>query len=179
MGGQLHLKQSHPGRGSTFVFTISGGPFDGELDYDVSDARAASATQPFETQAVPNLSGKKVLVVEDSEDNQLLISRYLSAVGMQVEIAGNGIEGLRKVDKNIYDLVLLDIQMPDMDGHEVARNLRQKGFSKPIIALTAHALKHDRDKAFASGFSEYLTKPINRQILLKTLSKRLSAHDLH
>ncbi|HMN67859.1 MAG TPA: response regulator [Bdellovibrionales bacterium] len=121
-----------------------------------------------------------VLVVEDSEDNQTLLSHYLRAMGLDVDIAGDGLEGLAKAEKDIYDLVVMDIQMPGMDGHATAQALRAKGFSKPIIALTAHAFKEDRDKAMASGFNDYLTKPINRTLLMQALTKRLKMpSDLH
>lgn len=180
LGGDLRLQTSHVGHGSTFVFTIDAGPFEGDLTVD---ARSGASLQVEEPRGVKReeaaFNGKRVLVVEDSEDNQLLISRYLAAVGIAVDLASNGFEGMEKAQHNDYDLVLLDIQMPGLDGHQVARNLRERGFAKPIIALTAHAFKEDREKAFASGFNEYLTKPINRSVLLKTLGQRLSSPVVH
>jgi len=180
LGGDLSLQSSHVGRGSTFAFTISAGTFEGDMVMDSTSAAAPtvpqSAAQP---EGHEEFAGKKVLVIEDSEDNQMLISRYLTAVGIQVEVASNGFEGIEKAESANYDLLVLDIQMPGMDGHQVARTLREKGFAQPIIALTAHAFKEDRERAFRSGFNEYLTKPINRVVLLKTLGHRLGSPALH
>ena len=125
------------------------------------------------------LKGKRVLLVEDSEDNQVLIARFLGAAGMHVEVAGNGREGIDKAQSGQYDLIVMDIQMPGVDGHEAARTLRRFGYDKPIIALTAHALKEDKERAYANGFSEYLTKPIDPSVLIQTLEERLSVAELH
>lgn len=181
LGGDLTLQASDAGHGCTFLFTVAAGTFDGEL---MSDAKSSSVgpsvPQPFENaQDREVFEGKRVLLIEDSEDNQTLIKHYLSAVGIQVEVANNGFDGLEKIAGGEYDLIVLDIQMPGMDGHEVAKNLREQGYSQPIIALTAHAFKEEREKAFRNGFNEYLTKPINRMMLLKTLSNRLGSPALH
>ncbi|MGE3681391.1 MAG: ATP-binding protein [Bdellovibrionales bacterium] len=179
LGGELYLKESRVGAGSTFAFSIDSGPFEGELVGSGRQAGGKRKVLPGPAIELSNLSGKRILVVEDSEDNQLLIQRYLTAVGVQVELASNGAEGVEKASSQGYDLVVMDIQMPGMDGHQAARILRQSGFSKPIVALTAHAFKEDRDRALASGFDEYLTKPINRLSLLKTLDQQLSGPTLH
>lgn len=144
-----------------------------------SDLAMAAMEMPCENDTENHLEGKRILVVEDSEDNQLLIASYLSAAGVSVDLAKDGFEGIEKAKRQDYDLVVMDIQMPGMDGHEAARNLRSSGFTKPIIALTAHAFKEDREKAIACGFSDYLTKPINRIVLLRTLGQKVSAPQLH
>ncbi len=166
LGGSLVLSRSEVGRGSTFICSVPCGELEAELA-DMSEARNDSSDEL-------HLGGKKVLLVEDSEDNQILISHYLSAAGLSVEVARNGREGIEKARRQRFDLVVMDIQMPGMDGHEAARRLRAEGFKKPIIALTANAFKEDRDRAFESGFSEYLTKPVNRTLLLRTLDQRLA-----
>lgn len=180
LGGDLTLTSSQPGSGSTFTFVLGAGTFEGEL---VEEGRAVTNPPILSTFDRADdrevFEGKKILLIEDSEDNQTLIKHYLTAVGLQVEVANNGFDGLAKVEKGDYDLIVLDIQMPGMDGHQVAKSLRDHGFSRPIIALTAHAFKEDRDKAFRHGFNEYLTKPINRVVLLKTLSQRLGSSALH
>jgi CheY-like chemotaxis protein len=119
----------------------------------------------------------KVLVVEDSIENQILVSRYLKSSGAWIEIAGNGEEGVQKVFSGAYDVVLMDIQMPIMDGFRATTLLREKGFTQPIFALTAHAFQEERDRALRSGFSGYLTKPINKIQLLQALEDvRLAMH---
>jgi PAS domain S-box-containing protein len=180
LGGDLILASSQLGQGSTFTFTVSGGTFDGELIGEGKSGSGKPVTSPSaHSENHEVFEGKKILLIEDSEDNQTLIKHYLTAVGLQVDVANNGFDGLEKVDKDHYDLIVLDIQMPGMDGHQVARSLREQGFSRPIVALTAHAFKEDREKAFQNGFNEYLTKPINRVALLKTLGQRLNSAELH
>ncbi len=119
------------------------------------------------------LIGRRILLVEDSEDNQFLIKHYLSLAGAEVHVASDGQQGLQKSRSVQFDLIIMDIQMPGIDGHEATRRLREEGFDKPIVALTAHALKEDRDLALACGASDYLTKPIDRFVLLKVLSESL------
>lgn len=120
-----------------------------------------------------DLSGKLILIVEDSEDNQFLISHYLRAARAEVEIASNGVIGLQKARVTQYDLIVMDIQMPGLDGHAVTRTLRQEGFAMPVIALTAHAVSDERQKAIESGFDHYLTKPIDRSAFIQAVGKCL------
>ncbi len=117
------------------------------------------------------LDSLKVLLVEDSEDNQWLISLYLQAEGAQVKFANNGLEGVQLAlsDEN-FDIILMDIQMPIMDGHSAVKKLRRTQFTKPIIALTAHAMKEEHEKCIESGFNAFLTKPIQKDLLIKMLS---------
>jgi len=102
-----------------------------------------------------------VLVVEDSEDNQLLIRHLLAAKGMYVEFASNGVDGIRKALGSDFDVVLMDIQMPVLDGLSAARQLRRSGYKKPIVALSAHAMKEDHSKSLAAGCDGHMTKPIS------------------
>lgn len=169
LGGDLRLESSVEGEGSVFAFELAAGEFDGEWACEgVPSAVAPTSLGPPKSR--PNrLQGKRVLVVEDSEDNQVLISRYLSIAGMIVDIAGNGLDGVSKARNGNYDLIVMDIQMPGLDGHGAAKQLRQSGCTVPIVALTAHAFKDERDRALANGFNDYLTKPINRGQLIKAL----------
>ena len=174
LGGDLYLRASVEGRGSVFVCEIDAGPFEGELAPAVTeDARAELGATDEAVADGRGLEGKRVLVVEDSEDNRFLISRYLTLAGVSVDLASNGLEGLEKASAARYDLIILDIQMPELDGHQTVRRLRASGCRLPIVALTAHAFKDERERALANGFNEYLTKPINRGLLLKTLGQRL------
>jgi two-component system, sensor histidine kinase len=115
-----------------------------------------------------------VLVVEDSEDNQLLVRLYLTRMGMNVDFAQNGREGVEQATERHYDLVLMDMQMPVMDGYRATQLLREKGYVKPIIALTAHAMKDDRDRCLKVGCDAYLTKPIDSSALYSTLAEYIS-----
>ena len=105
--------------------------------------------------------GQKVLYIEDNPDNVLLVRRALEARGYVFLWAPNGLKGLEMVQSEAPELVLLDINLPDMDGYEVARRLRSGGVTLPIIAITANALKGDAEKALAAGCDVYMSKPIN------------------
>ena len=122
------------------------------------------------------LAGFKILVVEDSLDNQILLEAILHQQGIETEIANNGDEGLDKAVQNEYDLILMDIQMPMMDVHQCVQRLRAKGYSQPIVALSAHAMKDEMDRAYNSGFTDYLSKPISRKALISTVHKHLLVH---
>jgi len=86
-------------------------------------------------------------------------------------VASDGIEGVKKAQIDPYDAILMDVQMPNLDGHEATKQLRELGNQTPIIALTAHALKEDRDRALKSGFSGYLIKPLDPRLLIETLAQ--------
>lgn len=115
------------------------------------------------------LSGVKILVADDSPDNQLLVRRVLTKNGAQVETVNNGLEAFRICMKEHYDLVLMDIHMPEMDGYQATRSLREAGFSKPIIALTAHAMNEERARTREAGCNGHLTKPLNQLELIETI----------
>ena len=113
-----------------------------------------------------DLGGRRVLVVEDSEDNQLLVQLLLTRRGMSVDFAANGQEALDCVARASFDIILMDMQMPVMDGYAATRTLRADGYTGPIIALTAHAMKEDRERCLNAGCDEYLTKPIDSRLLV-------------
>jgi CheY-like chemotaxis protein len=119
------------------------------------------------------LEGKKILVVEDSLDNQLLAELYLSRSGAQVEFANNGLDGLQKIKSHDYDVVLMDIQMPVMDGYTATQEVRRAGIQLPIIALTGFAMKEDQQKCLEAGCNDYLAKPFDRHSLIKCITKVL------
>ncbi|MGM0415239.1 MAG: response regulator, partial [Bacillota bacterium] len=125
---------------------------------------------------VEQSSGKKtkILLVEDVEDNRMLINAYLKKLNYDLEIAVNGVQALEKFKDNNYQLVLMDIQMPIMDGYEATKKIRklekeQNLSSTPIIALTAYALDKDIEKILANGFNQHLAKPIKKDNLLNTI----------
>jgi signal transduction histidine kinase/CheY-like chemotaxis protein len=129
---------------------------------DEAEMAAAASDSPQRTQ--PPLEGKRVLVVEDNPVNQLVCQAMLARFGLIVEIANNGIEGLQALERNRFDLVLMDCQMPEMDGYEATRQIRadeqKRGLGHlPVIALTAHALSGDREKCLEAGMDDFLGKP--------------------
>jgi CheY-like chemotaxis protein len=117
----------------------------------------------------------RVLLVEDGPDNQLLISHIVRKAGAEVAIVSNGIEALEAVDRSLgesrpFDIILMDMQMPRMDGYTATARLRAQGWSRPVIALTAHAMEGDRQKCLSAGCDEYLAKPVNRALLLRVIA---------
>ena len=109
--------------------------------------------------------GKNILYIEDNPDNMLLVRRVLESAGYILLEAKNGLEGLAVAEGQIVDLILLDINLPDIDGYEVARRLRASKENRlaytPIIAITANALRGDAEKALNAGCDVYMAKPIN------------------
>jgi CheY-like chemotaxis protein len=115
----------------------------------------------------------RILLAEDGPDNQRLLSMHLRVCGAEVVIAEDGQIALDLAEKSPFDLILMDMQMPVMDGYTATAELRRRGLSTPIVALTANAMAEDRNKCMASGCTDYLSKPIDREILLQTVSKYL------
>jgi len=172
MGGDIHVR-STPGQGSTFSALIDPGPLQNvrmlEALTDFTEAPQGSAP----ANADLRLAGR-FLLAEDGVDNQHLISTMLRKAGAEVELAENGRVAVEKAlaaeqDGRGYAAILMDIQMPEMDGYEATRYLRKHGYSRPIIALTAHAMYSDLQKCLKAGCDEYTTKPVNRQQLIRLL----------
>jgi len=124
---------------------------------------------------INQVMGARILVAEDNEINQELIRELLESWGIAVDIVENGKEALRLLSENEYDLVLMDVQMPGMDGYEAARAIRSDGKYRelPVLAMTAHALTGDRKKSLDAGLDDHITKPIDPDQLLITLIKWL------
>ena len=139
---------------------------------------AANDSEPV---ALP-CSGMRILLAEDNTVNQKLATRVLEGLGAQVQVAVNGIEVLEKLRESDFDAVLMDCQMPQMDGYEATRHIRGcevhvRNPNIPVIALTAHALATDRVKCLSAGMNDYLTKPINPERLRQALTHALRAGD--
>jgi signal transduction histidine kinase/DNA-binding response OmpR family regulator len=177
MGGQMSV-ESEEGKGSTFSFTA-------QLQTRVASAaevKAQSAPQ-IEEQALADsspLQGLKILLAEDHEINQMVAGEILTRAGSQVTIAANGQEALEAVQRGGLDLVLMDCQMPILDGLEATRRIRKyesesnKGAHIPIIALTANAIKGDRELCLAAGMDGYVTKPIEAAEVIATIQSLFS-----
>jgi two-component system, sensor histidine kinase and response regulator len=132
-----------------------------------------------DTAPVPlPFSGARILLAEDNPVNQKLATRLLQRMGAEVQVAVNGVEALQALRDADFDAVLMDCQMPQMDGYEATRRLRSpdglvRNSNIPVIALTAHALATDRAKCMQAGMNDYLTKPINPTHLQQALTKAL------
>jgi len=124
-------------------------------------------------QSLSGIRGARILLVEDNEINQQLAQELLEGAGLIVNLAGNGREALKKISKKNYDAILMDIQMPVMDGYQACREIRQiKGLHTiPIIAMTAHALSGDREKCIEAGMNDHVSKPISPDFLFTALLK--------
>lgn len=161
LGGDLILKSSEKGRGSQFEISIARGqPLSTEL-----------VSSPSGTSQIATIKDLRILVVDDSVDNQTLIGHFLRLADASIETASDGIEAIERLGAQSFDVVLMDIQMPRLGGYEAVARLRQSGYRKPIVALTAHAFKEDHDRAIAAGFNDYLTKPIDRARLIETIAR--------
>jgi signal transduction histidine kinase/PleD family two-component response regulator len=169
LDGDLKLERSELGKGSWFRFTMVAEPVVGAPGE--ADERAAAPAAPTSPKLEPSapLQGMKILLVEDSEDNQTLVSRYLRGAGATVALADNGLDAVDAALGGDQDVILMDIQMPILDGHEATARLRQAGYGRPIVALTAHAMREERERALKGGFDDYLTKPLQRAALIQTL----------
>ena len=182
LGGDLEAT-SELGTGSTFRLTIATGDLAGVTMLhrpDLTQAKSRPEQRPA-SPALPDLTGLRVLLVEDGPDNQKLLAAILRKAGATVELAENGKVGmeaaLAAADAGApFDVVLMDMQMPEMDGYEATTRLRATGYTGPIIALTAHALEYDRDKCLGAGCDEYAAKPVNRRQLLELVERH--AHTL-
>jgi CheY-like chemotaxis protein len=114
-----------------------------------------------------------VLIAEDTPELQLLERRILESIGLTVEIAVNGREAIEKWSGNTFDLILMDMQMPEMDGIEATSKLREMGCKIPIVALTANVMEKHRKQFGEAGGSGFLEKPIDRQVLIERLQQEL------
>lgn len=170
LGGDVVLKESAVGVGSCFLVTVTAGPI------DMGEKASAKSMQGSSSQARPvlperSLDGISILVVDDVEDNCRLMVRLLEIRGASVATAFNGKEAVDKALAHFYDVVLMDIQMPVMDGYQATRELRFRGYRRPIIAFTAHALKDDRERSLREGCNEHLVKPFDQEKFLATIRK--------
>jgi signal transduction histidine kinase/ActR/RegA family two-component response regulator len=166
LGGQLRLVKTQLGVGTTFELTISSD----QPPESLEKARQSGSLQQ-EMQSI--LANKHVLVVEDDPDLQELIRRQMFQLGANVDTCSNGAECLDHWSDENYDIILMDIQMPVMTGDLAARQLRQRGYKGPIIAVTAHGSIGDHRLAIDSGCTDYLSKPFELNTLLQVVARTL------
>jgi PAS domain S-box-containing protein len=177
LGGDINVV-SEPGRGSTFTLTVSTGPLEGIPMVRAADPWRISAETPTLVSNLPSIPGR-VLLAEDGLDNQHLIGFLLKKAGADVTMVENGLLALEQAltawkEGRPFDVILMDMQMPVMDGYEATRRLRAENYTGPIIALTAHAMAEDRLKCLDAGCDDYATKPINRMKLLSSIARFIS-----
>jgi signal transduction histidine kinase/CheY-like chemotaxis protein/HPt (histidine-containing phosphotransfer) domain-containing protein len=175
MGGRIEV-HSEPGKGSTFSIFIDPGPLNDIRMIRNDELPKKEVTMAFPAANQIDLSHCKVLLAEDGPDNQRLICIVLKNVGAEVTAVENGqlaVENALAAQEtgSPYNVILMDMQMPVMDGYSATRELRRRGYAAPIIALTAHALSDDRKKCLDAGCDDFATKPINWVELLQMTSK--------
>jgi CheY-like chemotaxis protein len=182
MQGRIWV-ESQPGHGSTFSFTVAFPVVEEEapptppLTPGKSGGATGSVVAP--RPSIPLLPGESlhpILLVDDSDDNVFLVKEFLKGSRYSVDVAENGIDALAKFNAGNYELILMDVQMPIMDGHTATRYIREWESDNhqpelPILALTAHALQSEVEKSRQAGCTAHLTKPIQRQALLSALAQ--------
>jgi CheY-like chemotaxis protein/HPt (histidine-containing phosphotransfer) domain-containing protein len=170
LGGDIAVKSKH-GEGSTFTVMIDGGPLTGvTMRTDITESLASASSAPAQRKIRLRA---RILLAEDGADNQRLISMHLRKAGAEVTIADNGRIAVEMARSERFDLIIMDMQMPELDGYGATSELRRRGFHQPIIALTAHAMAEDRARCLQAGCTDYLTKPIDKLQLLTTIDAHL------
>jgi len=170
MGGSIDC-ESQTGRGSTFWFEI---PFEPQQTLTLTAPKPPDDPAVTRTSLLFPVGLYRVLVAEDNPVNQMVVVRMLELCGVDVHVANNGVEALEKIQSERYHLVLMDCAMPEMDGFEATRRVRQltsgpTPASVPIVAVTANAMAGDRERCINAGMDDYLPKPISRAELADKL----------
>jgi PAS domain S-box-containing protein len=162
MGGEI-AAESVPGQGSRFHFDV-------RLEI-AAEVRERELPAPAPAPVAPAWQGVRVLVAEDNPVNQLVVETMLAKRGFEVDIAGDGEEALARLAEHEYAVVFMDCQMPNLDGYSATRRIRAEGLGVPVIAMTAHAMKGDRERCLEAGMDDYLTKPLRSEVLDEALER--------
>ena len=161
LGGNVELISTSPDKGSVFCFSF--------VDYKNLQMPTPSKVIASTEVSENSLQSKSILIVDDSIDNLEIIKLFLNSYGGEPDLANDGEEALRKMQTKKYDVVLMDIEMPVMNGFQVIKELQNRKFKTPVIALTAHALPEDKIKTKNAGFFDHITKPIDFKSLVSMI----------
>ncbi|MDR3110450.1 MAG: response regulator [Planctomycetaceae bacterium] len=187
--------ESEVGKGAAFFFTVvmtvpkqtgvkekgaagkTGTGVEETANAEQSEQDANQPQQPTEIEIPENIRSLPILLTDDNKINQLVATQLLKLKGFSVDVANNGKEAIEKIQSKNYGIILMDIQMPEMDGLQAAKLIRQdeRFVNLPIIAMTAHASETDKEKSLAAGMNDHITKPIDPVILYKSIIKWVSA----
>jgi signal transduction histidine kinase/CheY-like chemotaxis protein len=165
LSGDVRLESSELAKGSVFTF---------EIEVEVAPAPVAKAPEmrvvsPREEMRANRLENIRILIVDDSPDNRVLMNLILRREGALVEEASDGQEAVRKALEGEFAVVLMDIQMPEMDGYAALAELKKNRYPRPVLALTAHAMTEERRRTAEAGFADHLTKPIDHDGLVRAI----------
>lgn len=177
IGGKLEV-ESELGRGSCFTLSIPYRAVESSSANAETLAEADPVSQQVEDYNAIQFNGLRLLIAEDNPDNQEVFLHMLKPHGLAIDIVNNGREAVDRLEANIeartpYDLVLMDMQMPILDGYEATREIRFRGHSIPIIALTAYAMEEDKQRCLDIGCSDFQSKPVLRRDLLHAISRTI------
>lgn len=175
LGGDLVLVKSAPNEGSCFEITLDAGPrekFQWFSPQSIEGRFRRREKMLIDTGHSENIhiDDLRILLIEDSQDNRVLLRHFLERAGGTVTEAIDGIQGVSMALGDNFDVVLMDIQMPGLDGYQATQKLRDSGYDKPIIALTAHAMVEERDRCLTAGCDAYLSKPVEPAQLISTVA---------
>jgi len=187
LGGRIAVC-SEKGVGSVFTLVLEAGRIEADrmLTEDAapsSERATAPSERPARSEAEASLAGARILLAEDGVDNQRLISHCLKKAGAEVVVVEHGRAAVERIDAaeragEAFDVILMDMQMPEMDGYAATRSLREDGCDTPIIALTAHAMKGDREACLEAGCDDYATKPVRRDALVELVDAHIERRRL-
>lgn len=174
MGGDLKLIALDSAKEHTFFeFTVDTGSLEGVRLIRGEEPLPANVESIKKGLLNQRLAGKRILLVEDQVDLRELMQRFLEGQGAHLKVCNNGQDAVEAATNAEFDAILMDIQMPILDGYEATRALRQRGYTKPIVALTAHASTIDREKCYTAGCDFYLSKPVNTSHLMDLLTRQI------
>lgn len=175
MGGSVTLLESSPANGSTFVIQVTPeAMFDFTQIADIEQSLPQDDDELLNEKKNKQLAGIRILVVDDNPEVQTLINNVLTQFGAKFEFANNGEEAVRRAEKGHLDVILMDIQMPKMDGVKATQIIRKSGNNIPIIAVSASVMKEDYQRILQAGCNDFISKPINFHKIVDMIEKRVN-----